>query len=230
MPKLFRTGKIAAIILSVLLSACACCPPAVNLGDRKTELRDYHASGQYLRDVAETDGQAIGWIDRRAGEVRNPAIILDIDETSLSNWPVLAANDFGFRVDGPCSHLPKGPCGLTAYQQTWREAALMPTLAVYRAAASHHVAVFFITGRDESLRAATEKNLRRAGYGHWVELVMRPHGTTTPSAADYKAPQRARIEAEGYTIIANLGDQPSDLAGGHAERGFLVSNPFYRIR
>jgi hypothetical protein len=26
-----------------------------------------------------------------------------------------------------------------------------------------------------------------------------------------------------------VGDQPSDLAGGHAERGFLLPDPYYRI-
>jgi hypothetical protein len=31
------------------------------------------------------------------------------------------------------------------------------------------------------------------------------------------------------TIVANMGDQPSDLEGGFAERTFLLPNPFYRI-
>ena len=42
-------------------------------------------------------------------------------------------------------------------------------------------------------------------------------------------PQRAQIEQQGYTIIANLGDQPSDLAGGYAERTYQLPNPFCRI-
>jgi acid phosphatase len=58
---------------------------------------------------------------------------------------------------------------------------------------------------------------------------MRPAGTRTPSVADFKAPERAKIEMKGYTIIANVGDQPSDLAGGHAERTFQLPNPFYRV-
>ena len=58
---------------------------------------------------------------------------------------------------------------------------------------------------------------------------MIPVGAHFASAADFKAPQRAKIEADGFTIIANMGDQPSDLAGGHAERTFLLPNPFYRI-
>ena len=51
----------------------------------------------------------------------------------------------------------------------------------------------------------------------------------TYSAADFKAPQRQAIEREGYTIIANVGDQPSDLEGGFSERTFPLPNPFYRI-
>jgi acid phosphatase len=58
---------------------------------------------------------------------------------------------------------------------------------------------------------------------------MTPVGANYASAADFKAPQRAEIEGEGYTIIANIGDQPSDLAGGHAEQTFLLPDPFYRI-
>jgi hypothetical protein len=58
---------------------------------------------------------------------------------------------------------------------------------------------------------------------------MRPIGMKTNSAADFKAPERAKIAAKGYTIIANVGDQPSDLAGGYAERTFLLPNPFYRV-
>ncbi|MFO0202409.1 MAG: HAD family acid phosphatase [Alphaproteobacteria bacterium] len=40
---------------------------------------------------------------------------------------------------------------------------------------------------------------------------------------------RARIKASGFTIIANIGDQQSDLDGGHAQRTFFVPNPYYRI-
>jgi len=67
------------------------------------------------------------------------------------------------------------------------------------------------------------------GYDGWTEMVMRPSGTATKSAADYKAPERAKIAAKGITIIANIGDQPSDLSGGYAERTFLLPDPFYRI-
>ena len=36
----------------------------------------------------------------------------------------------------------------------------------------------------------------------------------------------AMREREGYTIVANVGDQPSDLERDHAPRAFLPPNPF----
>jgi HAD superfamily, subfamily IIIB (Acid phosphatase) len=47
--------------------------------------------------------------------------------------------------------------------------------------------------------------------------------------AEFKAPLRAKIAAMGYTIIANVGDQFSDLEGGFAERTFKLPNSFYYI-
>ncbi len=92
------------------------------------------------------------------------------------------------------------------------------------------VAVFFITGRPESQRAATERNLAAAGYRGYARLAMVPEGAHFTSAAEFKAPVRAAIEGEGYTIVANVGDQPSDLEGGHAPAcAFLLPNPFYRV-
>jgi acid phosphatase len=44
----------------------------------------------------------------------------------------------------------------------------------------------------------------------------------------FKSGARAEIENTGYAIIANVGDQRSDL-GGHAECTFKVPNPYYVI-
>jgi acid phosphatase len=57
--------------------------------------------------------------------------------------------------------------------------------------------------------------------------------------SDYKTAVREAIEAGGtcqasggstpVTIIANVGDQQSDLVGLHSERTFKLPNPFYFI-
>jgi acid phosphatase len=104
-----------------------------------------------------------------------------------------------------------------------------PTHDIYRTAMDRGAAVFFITGRPEHQRAATERNLAAVGYAGYARLIMEPDGSHYVSAADFKAPQRAQIEQQGYTIIANIGDQPSDLAGGFAQQTYLLPNPFYRI-
>jgi hypothetical protein len=88
------------------------------------------------------------------------------------------------------------------------------------------VAVFFITGRRENTRAHTESNLKREGYTTWAGVVLKPDASTD-TTVQYKSGARATIEGQGYRIIANVGDQYSDLAGGHEDIGFKLTNPFY---
>jgi HAD superfamily, subfamily IIIB (Acid phosphatase) len=90
-------------------------------------------------------------------------------------------------------------------------------------------AVINFTVRPESTREAAKNNLREAGYTECVKAVLKPNEMKMPSAADYKGPVRCELIAQGYNIVANMGDQPSDLAGGCAEKTFLLPNPFYRI-
>jgi predicted secreted acid phosphatase len=200
-----------------------------NVGDAKIAALAYHDSGAYDRDLALVAGQASRWIAGRAQAVARPALVLDVDETALSNWEVLTRDDFGRPVPGPCDPALDTPCGWAAWDLLGRDPAIGPTLEVFRQARAANVTVFFITGRPESQRAATERNLAAVGYGGYAKLYLVPDGGHFASAADFKAPVRAEIEAAGYTVIANMGDQPSDLIGGHAERKFLLPDPFYRV-
>lgn len=224
--------RLALIALALTLAGNAVAEP-INLGDVKQQARAYYKNG-YQQDLQAVGAAAQEWLTFRAPQIARAALVLDIDETSLSNWPEIEANDFGYIAKGPC-RLPKGPCGAYAWDSMAKAKAIRPTLDLFKVARSVGVSVFFITGRYETERAATERNLRDAGYVDkrgktgWTRLIMRPAGTSTPSAADFKAPERAKIEQNGYSIIANVGDQPSDLAGGHAERTFQLPNPFYRV-
>lgn len=227
---------ISLTLVSSILSFAAVAPhiavaaPA-NVGDAAAAAAAmaYHDNGSYDRDLRSVIHEASEWVRLRASHVSKPAIVLDIDETSLSNWPEIAANHFAYFREGPCDALPEGPCGVDTWEKTAQAKAFAGTLSLYTQARQHGVAVFFVTGRYENEREATARNLETAGYRDWAGLVLREDGSHTASAADYKTPARARIEQDGYRIIANIGDQPSDLAGGHAERGFLLPNPFYRV-
>jgi predicted secreted acid phosphatase len=90
------------------------------------------------------------------------------------------------------------------------------------------VAVFFISGRPANLREATERNLREAGY-RWTRMIIYPDGAHVDSAVDFKAPERRKIQEQGYSIILNMGDQESDLRGGYAERTYKLPNPVYKL-
>jgi acid phosphatase len=97
-----------------------------------------------------------------------------------------------------------------------------------RLAGERGVAVFFLTGRPERYRAVTERNLRAAGY-EWTGVILKPDDLNVRGAAEFKAPERKKLVDAGYTIIVNVGDQRSDLDGGHAERTYKLPNPFYFI-
>jgi acid phosphatase len=106
--------------------------------------------------------------------------------------------------------------------------AIAPVRELYRKARALGVKTVFITGRRERDRPGTEKNLRAIGCGEYDVLIFKPDATAG-TTVDFK--RAARIELEKrFTIIANIGDQESDLAGGHAEKTFKLPNPFYLSR
>ena len=214
--------------LVVLVSAASACAPRTRvepLYDAQRSVERYITSGDYDRDVARVADGARAWLERRAKTATRPAIVLDIDETSLSNWPAYKANGWGRVVNGSCD-LPQGPCGLRAWQGMAQSKALAPTLQLARRAKELGVAVFFISGRPPTLQDATERNLREQGY-EWDAVILLPAGATFASAVDFKAPERQKIAARGYTIVLSMGDQESDLTGGYAERVFTLPNPVY---
>jgi predicted secreted acid phosphatase len=236
--------RLPAMALAAVLAACTAAPspPAsagdavtvsarepVNVGIAKLAAVAYHDSGDYMRELARAAASANDWLRERASQVSRPALVLDIDDTALTNWPVIVANDFGRFATGPCP-LPQGPCGWHAWDLLGRNAAIVPTREVFQTARSLGVTVFFISGRPESERAATENNLKATGYAGYAQAFFTPDGAHFASLADFKAPTRAKIAAMGYAIIANIGDQMSDLEGGFAERAFKLPNPFYYIR
>lgn len=215
-----------AIIVLTFLGFGTPCPARepVNLDFRKQEVVRYHDSGAYDVGIHEVTTEARSYLGERvAGSTGNGgsaklALVLDIDETSLSNWASLVQLGFGGTPETIADRIELGT-----------DPAIAETLALYRYAVTLGIPVFFITGRHEHLRAATERNLRAAGYERWEKLFMKPNDYAKKSVIPFKSGARKEIEASGYTIVVNVGDQYSDLAGGYAERIFKLPNPFYFI-
>jgi acid phosphatase len=199
-----------------------------NLGVLKLQLLDYKCFGAYDRDIKNVLEEAMAYLEYRANGSGKLALVLDIDETSLSNLPNLLANDFGFFRGGACALASGEPCGFDAWIADHTADAILPTLKLFNEAKAKGVAVFFISTRREDQRAATVNNLKAAGYDGWADLSLKQPNDKS-SSQEFKTARRKEIEDTGFTIIANVGDQYSDLRGGHAEHVFKVPNPFYFI-
>jgi len=130
----------------------------------------------------------------------------------------MRALDFGFRADL-----------FDAWVLEGKGAPIPATRALYRFTREHNVAVFFISGRPESRRQATARNLEQAGYRDWTELFMKPDNLHPKRMSEFESQIRRRMAARGYALAVNLGDQQSDLEGGGAGVSLKLPNPFYYV-
>lgn len=211
-----RFVRILPLLLCLLAAACA--RPVPNLWETHEAIHAYHDSGRYEADVARNTGEAKAFLERRLEQgVKKPAIVLDVDDTALSTFDFARSRGFWYQKD--------------AYEAHEAEAVL-PAIAPVRDLANwagkEGVAVFFVTGRPQKLCPATRLNLERQGYARIAGVTCRPDGPRKPASA-WKPEARAAIEAQGFDVLLTMGDQESDISGGHAEKGFKLPNHVYRI-
>ncbi|GAA4010395.1 HAD family acid phosphatase [Streptomyces marokkonensis] len=150
----------------------------------------------WQRDCRAVMDKALPYLKERIADSapgEKQAIVLDIDNTSLET-------DFGFSYPQPANR---------------------PVLEAAQYAQEHGVALFFVTARPGIIEAPTEWNLSHAGYES-SGLYVRGFLDLFRDVAEYKTEQRAEIESQGYTIIANIGNSPTDVSGGHAEKTFKL--------
>lgn len=206
----------------MLASANSIAAEPTNLFLVKQGLKKYHDSGAYEKDLNNIDQAALSYLKKRVAQGnfggKKPAIVLDIDETSLSNYQDMVALDFGGTIEEIRQDEDKG-----------QDPAISGTLKLFQFAKSHQVAVFFVTGRFEEERSVTENNLKQAGYSGWDKLVLRDGNYRNAPASVYKSATRQSLTKQGYDIVLNMGDQLSDLKGGFADKTFKLPNPYYFI-
>ncbi|MCP3769727.1 MULTISPECIES: HAD family acid phosphatase [unclassified Streptomyces] len=150
----------------------------------------------WQRDCRAVMDRALPQLTQRIANPRpgeKQAIVLDIDNTALES-------DFGFSFPAPANE---------------------PVLEVAQYAQERGVAVFFVTARPGIVGAFTEYNLDHAGYES-AGLYVRGFLDLFRNVAEYKTAQRVDIESKGYTIIGNIGNNTTDLSGGHAERTYKL--------
>ena len=239
----------------------------------------------YAAEARSVAKQGKDWLAARAN-VPNRAIVLDVDDTTLTTWNYeLFSNwDFNPTTNGNFVGLTSGAFTGNMFPGT------PGMLELVNKAHDLGYAIFWITGRGDSQHLATVANLQNdAAAGFSNITLVNYSGATVPEidvgypaptpintghpgwhpsrrsvheAGDrhggdaepvsrvseqagvlccgiganascatipYKSGTRAYIESQGYDIVADFGDQFSDLIGGFADKTFKMPNPNYYL-
>jgi predicted secreted acid phosphatase len=253
-------------------------PTAVS-GPGGTWAAPLNGDSNYADEARSVAKQADDWLAARS-KVANRALVLDVDDTSLTTWNYELYSNWDFNGTTNAQFV-----GLTGSTFTGNMFPATPGMVdrVNHAKALGY-AIFWITGRGDSQHAATIANLVNdtaaglpnidtvtlngqtipevdAGYvlptpldtGHggfadglftkppvgsypaYLDAAQfcAPYIHATPAAScptiQYKSGTRAYIESKGYDIVADIGDQFSDLEGGFADKVFKMPNPNYYL-
>jgi HAD superfamily, subfamily IIIB (Acid phosphatase) len=202
-----------------------------------TALHFASPTGAYAKEIAKVEAQAAKYLAHpKQGNHDYPvpshkgkkAIVLDIDDTTLNTYNYEIYSNFAFN-----------PTSNAAFVNSAAFPAVFGMPALVNQAVSEGYTIFFLTGRPISQSPGTVTNLSQAGYPAvpanqlYLKDLTAPWlascATSTPvcTTIQYKSLTRAHIESLGYDIVANFGDQFSDLSGGHADNTFKLPNPMY---
>ncbi|WP_019546212.1 HAD family acid phosphatase [Streptomyces sulphureus] len=207
-------------------------------GDIETEGGEHYASpeGNYAKEVRALAAKAKHDLardlkdrDSRHGKGKKPAVVLDVDDTVLLTYNFERRIGYNFSQEEQDEYL--------------RTTDMDPVFGMKHLVNWAHkkgVTVFFLTGRKEYERDWSVRNLKNVGFENPVDrehFYLKDAENPPPylecgtecNTVEYKSGTRAHIEDQGYEILANFGDQYSDLKGGHAARSVKLPNPMYYL-
>ncbi|MFF5186137.1 HAD family acid phosphatase [Streptomyces sp. NPDC000345] len=201
----------------------------------------YQASptSPYAKDLAVLDKAAKKYIDQAARKARHkgekPAVVFDIDDTLLLSLDYEKKTNYTYNSTTWAEYVAKAD-----------RPAVFGSPELVRYAESKGVEVFYNSGLKESQRVSAVDNLKKVGADvnldtdhvflkdaanppAYLSACATP-GSWTCTTVQYKSGTRKHIEKDlGYEIIANFGDQYSDLEGGYADRTYKLPNPTYYV-
>jgi hypothetical protein len=204
-----------------------------------TTLHTFDPNGAYAHQMQGLEHDAARYLGKQArhgraardghgpGDPGRKAILLDVDDTSLNTYNYEIYSNF---VYNPTTN------GAFVNGAAFPAVPGMPQLVAL--AKSKGYDLFFLTGRPEAQRAGTKTNLANVGFPAVADDHLYLKDLTAPWLAScaptcttiqYKSLTRQHIESLGYDIVANFGDQYSDLTGGFADRTFKLPNPMYYL-
>lgn len=217
-------------------------------GDTTTQkLHQYGADSAYAHEVEGIASDAGTYLAKQAKPHRKhtgaPAVLFDVDDTTLNTYSYEIYSNFVYNP------------GTNGYFVNAGKASVFPAVPgmvdLYHQAINDGYRVYFLTGRPTSQQTGTLANLEDAGYDNvdpshvflkdstaatepWLSSCVVPDPTKPApatkfvcSTTQYKSLTRQYIESQGNDIVANFGDQYSDLNGGYADATYKIPNPMY---
>jgi predicted secreted acid phosphatase len=234
-------------------------------------------TSNYANEARSVASKGEGWLKKNRN-VANRAIVLDVDDTTLTTWNYELYSNWDFNPTTNAQFV-----GLTGSTFTGNAFPATPGMIdLVNQAKGYGYAIFWITGRGDSQHQVTVANLQNdtaagltpldtvtisgktipevdanyqaptpidTGHGGFTDgLFTKPAVGSYPSYLNtpafcgpaitagascatipYKSGTRAYIESQGYNIVADFGDQFSDLLGGFADKTFKMPNPNYYL-
>jgi hypothetical protein len=209
------------------------------------------ADSNYSKEAAGVAADGGRWLStgwRPTGATK--AIVLDVDDTTLATWNYELCSNWAFDpvTNGQFvtdQRFPAVPGMVDMVNQAAADGYAIFFLTG-RGQAQEAATLGNLThdgiGVDAGYPAPTTLNNGEDGLftkppvGSYPAYLNKPEfcgpsitaGVSCPTTL-YKSGVRAHIEDLGYEIVANFGDQFSDLKGGFADRTFKMPNPNYYL-
>ncbi|MGO4256070.1 HAD family acid phosphatase [Marmoricola sp. RAF53] len=223
-----------------------------NIDSVKSTIRTYYgadsngiankSTSPYISEVSGiARKQTDRLVDRCRHEVREgeqPAVVFDADDTTLWTYD-MEDGAMHFNFDPVLQDV--------GWVQPQKFPAVPGMVDLVNRVGAAGCTVVGLTGRRDPQRAATLGNLAKVGYTAFTDahyFTKWASGATPPAAVfagtpcennpgcttiQYKSGVRRYVENQGYDVIANFGDQFSDLIGGYADRTVKLPNPTYYL-
>jgi predicted secreted acid phosphatase len=217
-----------------------------NIDSVKATIRTYYnaptgiANKKSSRYITEMKAVRSKWAPRLKDKCtrltsrgEKPAVVFDVDDTTL--WT--------YDMEDAAMHFNFDP----ALQDVWVQGKKFPKVPgmkqVVRSAAKGGCKIVGITGRSADQRRATIQNLNKYYFGlfrqkffftKWADgeqpKYIHCDVADACTRVEFKSQTRAHVEKKfDVHIIANFGDQFSDLLGGYADKPVKLPNPTYYL-
>lgn len=143
-------------------------------------------------------------------------VVFDIDGTLLSG--------------DKYKHLYKTPSDVFKYMHKGNFDPIRPIADLYIDLQNNYIPkglkLGLITGRKVSMESVTKKNLSYIGLKKCNFLCMRPTKSDKGDTVPFKVKCRKEIYDHNGIILANIGDQETDLEGGYAKYAIKLPSTY----